>query len=259
MTLYNNVFRNTKKIYSIMETPIKVENLKKTFFLPHERKLSIKQYFTAPFSRGTYEKFKALDDVSFDVQKGKWLGIIGKNGSGKSTLLKVLTEVYEPDSGAVKADGSIVSFLELGIGFIPDLTVRENIFLNGTILGMTRKEILKKFDAIVAFSELGNFLDQKMKNLSTGMQMRAGFSVAAQVEADIYLLDEILAVGDFEFQKKCLNAFEKLKEKNKTIVFASHDMQSVEKYCDRVIWIDKGKIKADGLPKETIRQYLMER
>lgn len=239
-----------------MNKAVEIKNLTKTFVLPHQKRASFKEYFISPFSQVIYEKFKVLDDVSFEVEKGKWLGVIGKNGSGKSTLLKILSGVYAPDSGEVKINERAISFLELGVGFVSDFTVKENIFLNGAILGMSKKEIKDKFSAIVEFGGIEKFLDQKLKNLSSGYQMRVGFSVAVNVDADIYFLDEVLAVGDFEFQNKCLKVFEKMKKENKTIIFVSHSLESVKKYCDKAILMENGKIKLFGEPQIVIEKYI---
>jgi len=246
---------------------ISVKNVSKTFRIPHEKVSSVRGAFVGalssfhlPFSRGgrggvSYEEFKALDDVSFEVKKGEFFGIIGRNGSGKSTLLKVLAGIYEADKGKVKVDGMISPFLELGIGFNPELSGRDNVYLNATVLGMTQKQIDEKFDAIVAFSELERFIDQKLKNYSSGMQVRLAFSVSIHANRDILLMDEVLAVGDSNFQAKCLDEFNQYKKEGKTIILVSHDLDNIEEYCDRVLLLQSGKIIIAGDTKQVIFEY----
>jgi ABC-type polysaccharide/polyol phosphate transport system ATPase subunit len=219
--------------------------------------------FHLPFLRGgqggvSYEEFKALDDVSFEVKKGEFFGIIGRNGSGKSTLLKVLAGIYEADKGKVKIDGMISPFLELGIGFNPELSGRDNVYLNATVLGMTKKQIDEKFDAIVAFSELERFIDQKLKNYSSGMQVRLAFSVSIHANRDILLMDEVLAVGDSNFQSKCLTEFMKYKKLGKTVILVTHDIGTVQRYCDRVLLLRNGKVVMVSGAEEVGSAYLHE-
>ncbi|MBI2439731.1 MAG: ABC transporter ATP-binding protein [Candidatus Moranbacteria bacterium] len=234
---------------------IKVEHLSKTFRIPHEKVSSVRGVVVNFFKKKTYEEFEALDDVSFEVKKGEFFGIIGRNGSGKSTLLKILASIYEPDGGVTKVQGMISPFLELGIGFNPELSGRDNVYLNATVLGMTKKQIDEKFDAIVKFSELERFIDQKLKNYSSGMQVRLAFSVSIYANREILLMDEVLAVGDVDFQKKCLQEFERYKQNRRTVVLVSHDLASIEKYCDRVVVIDKGRLVFIGQPNEAIERY----
>ncbi len=246
---------------------ISVKNVSKTFRIPHEKVSSVRGAFVGaissfhlPFLRGgqggvSYEEFKALDDVSFEVKKGEFFGIIGRNGSGKSTLLKVLAGIYQADKGKVKINGMISPFLELGIGFNPELSGRDNVYLNATVLGMTKKQIDEKFDSIVAFSELERFIDQKLKNYSSGMQVRLAFSVSIHANRDILLMDEVLAVGDSNFQSKCLAEFIKYKEMGKTVVLVSHDMDTAEAFCDRLLLIRSGKVIIVGAPKSVAREY----
>jgi len=223
------------------QTAIKVENVSKTFKIPHEKINSVRGVFVNALKKKNYEEFKALDNVSFEVKKGEFFGIIGRNGSGKSTLLKVLAGIYGADKGKVRVDGLISPFLELGIGFNPELSGRDNIYLNATVLGLTKKQIDKKFNDIVAFSEMERFIDQKLKNYSSGMQVRLAFAVSIYANRDILLMDEVLAVGDGIFQKKCYQYFKEIKGK-KTIVFVSHDIESMKKFCARILVLDKGKI-----------------
>lgn len=198
----------------------------------------------------------ALQDVSFEVRKGEVLGIIGRNGAGKSTLLKLLSRITYPTSGSLKVAGRVASLLEVGTGFHEELTGRENIYLNGSILGMTQTEIDQQMDAIVAFSGVEKFIDTPIKRYSSGMRLRLGFAVAAHLSPDILLLDEVLAVGDADFQKKCLNAMEDLHHSGRTVLFVSHNMAAVESLCTRVIWIDGGKIRADGDARTIVAQYM---
>jgi lipopolysaccharide transport system ATP-binding protein len=203
------------------------------------------------------EEFWAIKDISFDVMPGEVIGIIGKNGSGKSTLLKILTGITPPTKGEVIMHGKVSSLLEVGTGFHPELSGRENIFLNGAILGMTRKEIVQKFDEIVAFSGIEKFLDTPVKHYSSGMQVRLAFSVAAHMEPDILIVDEVLAVGDAEFQKKCMGKMEEVTEKDgRTILFVSHDMSAIEKICTKVIILKEGKIEFVGTAKESTERYI---
>lgn len=238
---------------------IKVENVSKTFKIPHEKVSSLRGAAVSLFSRNKgYEEFKALDNVSFEVKKGEFFGIIGRNGSGKSTLLKILAGIYQPDkvgvhpvksgkAGAkqfhgVKINGRISPFLELGIGFNPELSGRDNVYLNATVLGLSKKEIDEKFDSIVKFSELERFIDQKLKNYSSGMQVRLAFSVSIHANREILLMDEVLAVGDINFQKKCYEYFESIKG-IKTVLFVSHDLNNMKRFCDRSVLIMNGRME----------------
>jgi len=237
---------------------IEVHNVSKRFVIPHEKESTLKGAFVHLFCKKNYEIFDALKDISFEIKKGEFFGIIGRNGSGKSTLLKVLAGIYTPDSGSVKIDGRISPFLELGIGFNPELSGRDNIYLNGTVLGLTKKQIDEKFDSIVAFSELERFIDQKLKNYSSGMSVRLAFSVAIHANRDILLMDEVLAVGDMNFQQKCLNKFEEYKAQGKTVILVSHDVGKIEQYCDEAMLINNGKIIKLGEPKDVVEEYKKE-
>jgi ABC-type polysaccharide/polyol phosphate transport system ATPase subunit len=201
------------------------------------------------------EDFWALKDVSFDVPRGQALGIIGHNGAGKSTILKLLSRITTPSVGEIMINGRLSALIEVGSGFHPELTGRENIYLNGSILGMMRREITKKLDSIVTFAELRQFIDTPVKRYSSGMYVRLGFSIAAHLNPDILLLDEVLAVGDAAFQQKCIERITELKQGGKTIVFISHDLRAVQKLCDRVILLNRGQVEADGDPSETIALY----
>lgn len=236
------------------DNAIEVKNLKKSFLLPHQKNNSIKSKFINPFSKYDNEKQVAFKDVSFEVKKGEFFGIVGRNGSGKSTLLKCLAGVYNPDKGSIMVDGKLTPFIELGVGFNPELTGRENVFLNGALLGFSRKEVSSMYGRIVRFAELEKFMDQKLKNYSSGMQVRLAFSIAIQSKGDILLLDEVLAVGDAAFQEKCQDFFAKQKGK-RTIVLVTHDMGAVEKYCNRAMFIDGGEIVKIGTSDEIALMY----
>ncbi|MFB6088855.1 MAG: ABC transporter ATP-binding protein [Candidatus Aenigmatarchaeota archaeon] len=197
----------------------------------------------------------ALKDISFEVQKGEWLGIVGENGSGKTTLLKIIGNVMSPTKGEVKTKGKIASLIGLGTGFKDELTARENIYLYSSLMGLSKEEIENKFQDIVSFSELYDYMDTKFKKFSDGMKMRLAFSTAMNVEADIFLSDEILTVGDGEFQEKCLQKMEEFKKKNKTIIFVSHSLSSIKKWCDRVIFLDDGKIRERGSVGKVLNEY----
>lgn len=236
---------------------VKIENVSKDFILPHQKANSVKSIFTglSRAGKGMAETQHALKDISFEVKKGEFFGIVGRNGSGKSTLLKIIAEIYRPTIGSVTKSGRLVPFIELGVGFNPELTGRENVYLNGALLGFSTKEIDDQYDDIVQFAELEQFMDQKLKNYSSGMQVRLAFSVATRANADIMLIDEVLAVGDADFQRKCFDYFKKLKKQKMTVIFVSHDMGAVKEFCDRVILIDKSQIIAEGPSHDVADNY----
>lgn len=238
------------------EIAISVKDLYKSFKLPTERAWGLKQ---AIFNRlkgvKGYRKQEVLRGLTFDVKRGEFLGIVGRNGSGKSTLLKVLSEIYVPDKGSIKVNGTLVPFIELGVGFNPELTGRENVYLNGALLGFSNKEMDEMFDDIVKFAELEDFMDQKLKNYSSGMQVRLAFSIAIRARGDILILDEVLAVGDAAFQEKCNDYFKSL-HGNQTVILVTHDMGNVERFCDRAILIEDGRIKCEGKPSKVTKEYL---
>lgn len=246
---------NPVDIYKNEPVVVSVKNLHKSFRLPTERAWGLKQAF---FNRlkgiKGYKELKILNGISFDVHKNEFIGIVGRNGSGKSTLLKTLAKIYFPEKGSVEINGTLVPFIELGVGFNPELSGRENIYLNGALLGFSNKEMDAMFDEIVDFAELRDFMDQKLKNYSSGMQVRLAFSIAIRAKGDILLLDEVLAVGDAAFQQKCADYFASIKGKQ-TVVLVTHDMDDVKKYCDRAILIEKGKIKLEGDPEEVAIAY----
>lgn len=240
------------------EIAISVKSVSKNFKLPHEKADSVKGLFINPFSARAKEAEvqHALKDISFDIPKGQFFGIVGRNGSGKSTLLKILAGIYQPNKGSVKVDGRLVPFIELGVGFNPELSGRENVYLNGALMGFSKKEIDDKYKSIVDFSELKRFMDQKLKNYSSGMQVRLAFSVATILaESDILLIDEVLAVGDSAFQKKCFAYFRNLKKNKKTVVFVSHDMNAVQEYCDRAVLIENSELILEGKSSEIASAY----
>jgi ABC-2 type transport system ATP-binding protein len=238
------------------EVAIRVNNVSKSFRLPHERTTSVKSAFIKNFgSKRNYEVHQVLKDVSFEIKKGEFFGIVGRNGSGKSTLLKVLASIYQPTEGNIEISGKLVPFIELGVGFNPELTGRENVYLNGALLGFSSKEVRKMYKDIVDFAELERFMDQKLKNYSSGMQVRLAFSIAIRAHSDILLIDEVLAVGDADFQRKCYNYFHKLKKGRTTVIFVTHDMGAVVEYCDRAMLIDENKIKAIGSPEQIAADY----
>jgi len=233
---------------------IEVNSLSKNFRLYHERN----RYIKAAFLRGRrakFDEFIALNDVSFDVTHGATLGIIGSNGSGKTTMLKCLTGIYTPERGSIKIDGKVAALLELGAGFHPELTGSENIFLNGAILGMTKRDVELKFDKIVEFAGLEKFINTPVKNFSSGMVVRLGFSIAAHVEPKILLIDEILSVGDQDFQRKSTEKIEEFRREGRTIVVVSHSLGLVQQLCKEVIWLDKGKIRQAGFATDVISAY----
>lgn len=238
-----------------MKKAISLVNVTKTFQVPTERMDSLRERLLNLSLRSQTRSFKALDKIDLEVNQGEWLGIIGPNGSGKSTLLKIIAGIYGPSQGRVAVEGQLVPFLELGVGFNPDLSARDNIFLNGVILGMPRTKIREKLDTIIRFAGVKRFINQKLKNFSTGMQVRLAFSIAIQTSGDIFLLDEVLAVGDYQFRQKAGKVFQKMKRQGKTVIIVSHELDQLNEYCDRVIWLDQGKIAAEGEPKAVIAQY----
>lgn len=239
---------------------IKVEHVSKTFRLPHNRQNSLKGSLVNMVKGGdrTYEKQEVLKDISFEIKKGEFFGIVGRNGSGKSTLLKMLAGIYKPTEGDIIVNGSLTPFIELGVGFNPELTGRENVYMNGALLGFSNKEVELMYSDIVAFAELERFMDQKLKNYSSGMQVRLAFSIAIRAKSDILLFDEVLAVGDAAFQQKCYETFSEIKENGTTVVLVTHDMSAVQRFCDSAILIEKGKIKLAGNPHEVADKYLQE-
>ncbi len=238
------------------EAAIVVKNLYKSFRLPHEQSNGLKQTIVnfAKRKKG-YETQEVLKDVSFEIKKGEFFGIVGRNGSGKSTLLKLLAGIYVPDKGLVQVNGSLTPFIELGVGFNPELTGRENVFLNGALLGFSQSEMDAMYNDIVEFAELEKFMDQKLKNYSSGMQVRLAFSIAIRADSDILLIDEVLAVGDTAFQRKCYEHFLYLKKQGKTVVLVTHDMSAVERFCTKAVVIDNGENREVSTPRVAAKVY----
>ena len=252
------MIRENKQKIKIIPPAISVKDISKTFIVPHEKISTLRGAFTGLFKKKSHDILGALKSVSFEVKKGEFFGIVGRNGSGKSTLLKILAGVYTADTGLIEINGAISPFLELGIGFNPELSGRDNIYLNATVLGMSENEIDKKFNDIVAFSELERFVDQKLKNYSSGMQVRLAFSVSIHANRDILLMDEVLAVGDSNFQMKCLNEFNKYRDLGKTVVLVTHDIGTIQRYCDRAILLRNGEIIKIGKAEEVGNEYMYQ-
>ncbi len=237
---------------------IQVEELEKTFRTPVHRVSTLKERALHPFRRNRFDERRVLDDVSFKIASGEFFGIVGRNGSGKSTLLKCLAGIYRADSGSIRIAGRLSPFIELGVGFNPDLTARDNVTINAVMMGLTPKEARGRFDDIIAFAELERFVDLKLKNYSSGMQVRLAFSVMVQTDADVLLIDEVLAVGDAAFQQKCFDVFLRLRDEGKTVVLVTHEMGLVERFCHRALLLSGGRIDMIGDPTEVGRAYLAE-
>jgi lipopolysaccharide transport system ATP-binding protein len=239
----------------VSDPVIRVEGVSKRFRIPLDRSTTLKYRFTHFRSSSRYRDLMALHNVTFDVDAGEFLGITGPNGCGKSTLLKILSRIYSPDTGEIALNGRVAPFLELGVGFNPELTARENIFLGGAVLGLTRSELAGRVRGILEFAELEEFADQKVKNFSSGMAVRLAFTVSIQADADILLMDEVLAVGDARFQEKCFDVFSDYKRQGRTVILVSHDLNALNLYCDRVLLIQKGEVVADGPAGAVTSQY----
>jgi len=237
------------------EIAISVRNIHKNFILPQSKSSTFKQTLVNIVRKNNKVTQKVLDDVSFDVNKGDFFGIVGRNGSGKSTLLKLLAGVYVPTSGAIQLNGKLTPFIELGVGFNPELSGRDNVFLNGALLGFDRRQMKEMYDDIVSFAELEPFMDQKLKNYSSGMQVRLAFSIAIKAKNEILIFDEVLAVGDEAFQRKCLDVFEQYKASGQTVILVSHDMETIRRYCNRAVLIHNGKLVEDSNPRKIADAY----
>ncbi len=235
---------------------ISAKNISKRFTLYHQKRQTLREHLLYFWKPNKKEPFFALNNINFEVKKGEFFGVIGRNGSGKSTLLKIIAQVYEPTTGCIEKKGLISPFLELGVGFNAELTARENIYINGIILGLTKREIDQRFDQIIAFAELEKFVDTKLKHFSSGMHVRLAFSVAIQADADILLLDEVLAVGDAAFQQKCFETFRQFKKAGKTIIFVSHDLGAMRQFCNRVMYLKNSCIAMIGDPNAVVDHYL---
>jgi ABC-2 type transport system ATP-binding protein len=233
-----------------------VDGVSKSFRLPHERVHTLKERALHPLRRSGHDALRALRDISFVVERGEFFGIVGRNGSGKSTLLKCLAGIYATDVGDIYVNGRMSTFIELGVGFNPDLPARDNVMINATMLGLSPREARRRFDTIIDFAELRDFTDLKLKNYSSGMMVRLAFSVMIQVDAEILLIDEVLAVGDASFQQKCFEEFERIKRSNSTVLFVTHDMASVQRFCDRALLLEHGKAVELGDPEHVGNRYL---
>jgi ABC-2 type transport system ATP-binding protein len=234
---------------------IKVHDLHKSFDFAENKRTSIKQLFVNIGRQNKKKRQKVLNGINFEIKKGEFFGIVGRNGSGKSTLLKLIAGVYTPDSGAVVVNGDLTPFIELGVGFNPELSGRDNVYLSASLLGFTRKQVDKIYDEIVDFAELQEHMDQKLKNYSSGMQVRLAFAIAVKAKNDILVFDEVLAVGDEAFQQKCINVFQDYKRNKQTVVFVTHDMAAVKDFCDRAVLINDGEIVKAGSVDEVINHY----
>jgi len=234
---------------------LSIESVSKTFRLPHQQYSTLKERALHPFRSTEYDELHAVQDISLDITSGEFFGIVGRNGSGKSTLLKCIAGIYGVDQGRISVAGRLSPFIELGVGFNMDLTARDNVVINAIMLGLTRKQAIERFDAVIAFAELEEFVDLKLKNYSSGMLVRLAFATSIQVEAEILLIDEVLAVGDAAFQQKCFEEFFRLKREGKTIVFVSHDMYSVERFCHRAMLMERGRMVQIGDPRSIGRAY----
>lgn len=238
------------------EPALVVQDLAKTFRIPKQHVHTLKERALHPFRSTDYREYPVLRDISFEVQRGEFFGIVGRNGSGKSTLLKCMAGIYRPERGSIQVAGRLAPFIELGVGFNPDLTALDNVIINGVMMGLSPREARRRFDEIIDFAELGEFLDMKLKNYSSGMQVRLAFSVMVQASADVLLIDEVLAVGDAAFAQKCIDVFYRLRDEGRTIILVTHDMSAVERFCHRAMFLQDGDIRMIGDPAEVGRAYL---
>jgi ABC-type polysaccharide/polyol phosphate transport system ATPase subunit len=237
-------------------TAIEVRGISKSFRIPHERRDTLREHFLHPGKRTRYEANVVLRDVNFSIKTGERFGVVGRNGSGKTTLLKTIAGIYRPDAGQVVVNGMLSPFIELGVGFNMELSARDNVIISGTLLGLSRRDLDERFDEIIAFAELERFVDQRLKNYSSGMQVRLAYSVAIQVPFDILLVDEVLAVGDAKFQQKCAKTFDDFQAAGKTLILVSHSPTAVRDYCDRAILLDEGEVVSIGPADEVVDLYL---
>jgi ABC-2 type transport system ATP-binding protein len=242
----------TERLAALSDVPlaVSVDGASKTFRIPHQQYHTLKERALHPFRSRTYDAFNAMSDVSVGVRRGEFFGIVGRNGSGKSTLLKCIAGIYRLDEGTISVEGRLSPFIELGVGFNPDLAAEDNVVINAVMMGLSRAEARRRFADIIEFAELEEFVDLKLKNYSSGMGVRLGFAVATQVDAEVLLVDEVLAVGDASFQQKCFEVFHRLKDAGKTILFVTHDMGLVERFCDRAMLIERGNVLSIGHPHE---------
>ena len=234
---------------------IEARGVQKTFRIPEHKVDTLKERVLHPLAAGPTRELRALRDVSFDVRRGEFFGIVGRNGSGKSTLLKIMSSIYRADGGRIRMAGRLAPFIELGVGFNPELTSRENVVLNGVMMGLGRREAQRRYDAVLDFAELRDFADLKLKNYSSGMMVRLAFAVMVEADADIMLVDEVLAVGDAAFGQKCMDVFRAKRRAGRTLVLVTHDMAAVQDICDRAMLIHDGRVRYDGDPEETALRY----
>lgn len=238
------------------EPALVVQDLDKTFRIPKQHVNTLKERALHPFRSTDYREYHVLKDISFEIGRGEFFGIVGRNGSGKSTLLKCMAGIYRPERGRIQVAGRLAPFIELGVGFNPDLTALDNVVINGVMMGLSTREARRRFDEVIEFAELGDFLDLKLKNYSSGMQVRLAFAVMVQASADVLLIDEVLAVGDASFQQKCLDVFYRLRDEGRTIILVTHDMSAVERFCHRAMFLQDGRIQMIGDPAEVGHAYL---
>jgi len=236
-------------------TAIEVRGISKGFRIPHERRDTVREHFLHPTKRTTYEANNVLRDVNFSIHTGERFGVVGRNGSGKTTLLKTIAGIYRTDAGKVIVNGMLSPFIELGVGFNMELSARDNVIISGTLLGLSRRDLEERFDEIIAFAELERFVDQRLKNYSSGMQVRLAYSVAIQVPFDILLVDEVLAVGDAKFQQKCARTFDEFQAAGKTLLLVSHSPTAIRDYCDRAILLEDGAVVSIGPAAEVVDLY----
>lgn len=241
---------------SVADPAVEVSNLVKSFRLPIARPLTLKERAVHPTRRAQYRELKVLQDITFSVGRGEFFGVMGRNGSGKSTLLKLLASVYRADSGRIRIAGLVAPVVELGVGFQPEMSARENVFINGLMLGLTAREARRRFDSVIEFAELKDFVDLKLKNYSSGMRARLAFAIVMQTDPDVMLLDEVLAVGDPPFQRRCREAFDEIKaDGSKTVLLVTHSLAHIQNYCDRAMLLEDGRIEAIGDPGEIAERY----
>ncbi|MEJ7789092.1 MAG: ABC transporter ATP-binding protein [Thermoleophilaceae bacterium] len=242
-----------------MDAPaVAVKGVSKAFTVPHDRQHTLKERAMRPFARATGERFEALKDISFEVEPGEFFGVVGRNGSGKSTLLKCLAGIYPVDAGEIYVRGRVSTFIELGVGFNPEMAARDNVIMNGILLGLSPREARERFESVIEFAELEEFVDLKLKNYSSGMHVRLAFSVMIQVDADVLLIDEILAVGDAAFQQKCFDIFFALRDQGKTLIFVTHDMAAVENFCHRALLLERGETVMIGEPSQGVADRYLQ-
>lgn len=245
----------SSRLQASASTAIELRGISKSFRIPHEVRDTVREHFLHPFKRTDYEKNEVLREVSFAIKRGECFGIVGRNGCGKTTLLKTIARIYRPDEGEVVVNGLLSPFIELGVGFNPELSARDNVMISGALLGLSKRELLERFDEIIAFAELERFVDQRLKNYSSGMQVRLAYSVAIQVPFDILLVDEVLAVGDARFQQKCAQTFDEFRAAGKTVVLVTHDPHAVRVHCERAMLLENGTVDSIGSAGDVVARY----